>query len=416
MTRPRSATPSAPSAPILFSGWLTLCFILMFSGLLVFPSRTGLMNALDAVFFLPALIYVAVAARHQPLALLKRHGWLLAFLCYATFSTFFGPAPNPSRFGRALIEIFTLFAFVELAVQRYPRAFWSALLIGTGAAAVAALVDFFAYYFIVDRPFSSQLYGVFEVFRIRPWLVLDTNQLYASMYCITLPFFAFFASRQLPPGRLTRLAPYLITLALLVYLAANPRRSPLVARAVGCMALPNFTMKRRLLVPLVAVVLVAAAALALNPEAITERGTSQRPQLWSATWEMILEAPVTGHGMANETRELHIVVDGEPVVQDHPHNYFLSLLYHIGFLGLGLWVMLWAPALWRGWRRYPQRISVLAAAMATGFSAVLFDGIHPYTPFMYNWPSVWIPMALLVAYVRQQETRNESGSGMQIPQ
>ncbi|MGB1409820.1 hypothetical protein, partial [Alloalcanivorax venustensis] len=77
---------------------------------------------------------------------------------------------------------------------------------------------------------------------------------------------------------------------------------------------------------------------------------------------------------------------------------------------------LWAPALWRGWRAYPQRICVLAAAMATGFSAVLFDGIHPYTPFMYNWPSVWIPMALLVAYVRQQETRNESGSGMQIPQ
>ena len=412
MTRPRSVSDSTGSAPVLFSGWLTLCFSLMFSGLLVFPSRTGLMNALDAVFFLPALIYVAVAFRHQPLALLKRHGWLLAFLCYATFSTFFGPAPNPSRFGRALIEIFTLFAFVELAMQRYPRAFWGALLIGTGAAAVAALVDFFAYYFIVDRPFSSQLYGVFEVFEIRPWLVLDTNQLYASMYCITLPFFAFFASRQLPPGRLTRIAPYLISLALLVYLAANQRRSTLVALAVGCLTLPIINLKRRLLVPLVAVALVAASTLLFSPELITDRGTGQRPQLWHAAWEMILEKPVTGHGMANETRELHIVVDGEPVVQDHPHNYYLSLLYHIGFLGLGLWVMLWAPALWRGWRAYPQRSCVLAAAMATGFTAVLFDGIHPYTPFMYNWPSVWIPMALLVAYVRQQETRDESRSGM----
>jgi hypothetical protein len=396
MTRPSSATPPTPSAPILFSGWLTLCFSLMFSGLLVFPSRTGLMNALDAVFFVPALIYVAVACRHQPLALIKRHGWLLAFLFYATLSTFFGPAPNPSRFVRALIEIFTLFAFVELAVQRYPHAFWRALLIGTGVAAVAALVDFFAYYFIVDRPFSSQLYGVFEVFKIRPWLVLDTNQLYASMYCITLPFFAFFASRQLPPGRLTRAAPYLISLALLVYLAANQRRSTLVALAVGCLALPIINLKRRLLVPLVAVAVVAAGVLVFSPELITK--------------------PVTGHGMANETRELHIVVEGQPVVQDHPHNYYLSLLYHIGFLGLGLWVMLWAPALWRGWRAYPQRSCVLAAAMATGFTAVLFDGIHPYTPFMYNWPSVWIPMALLVAYVRQQETRDESRSGMQVPQ
>lgn len=416
MTRPSSATPPTPSAPILFSGWLMLCFSLMFSGLLVFPSRTGLMNALDAVFFVPALIYVAVACRHQPLALIKRHGWLLAFLFYATLSTFFGPAPNPSRFVRALIEIFTLFAFVELAVQRYPHAFWRALLIGTGVAAVAALVDFFAYYFIVDRPFSSQLYGVFEVFKIRPWLVLDTNQLYASMYCITLPFFAFFASRQLPPGRLTRAAPYLISLALLVYLAANQRRSTLVALAVGCLALPIINLKRRLLVPLVAVAVVAAGVLVFSPELITDRGTGQRPQLWNAAWEMILEKPVTGHGMANETRELHIVVEGQPVVQDHPHNYYLSLLYHIGFLGLGLWVMLWAPALWRGWRAYPQRSCVLAAAMATGFTAVLFDGIHPYTPFMYNWPSVWIPMALLVAYVRQQETRDESRSGMQVPQ
>jgi len=416
MTRPSSAIPAAPSAPILFNGWLTLCFSLMFSGLLVFPSRTGLMNALDAVFFLPALLYVAVACRHQPLALIKRHGWLLAFLFYATLSTFFGPAPNPSRFARALIEIFTLFAFVELAVQRYPQAFWRALLIGTGVAAVAALVDFFAYYFIVDRPFSSQLYGVFEVFKIRPWLVLDTNQLYASMYCITLPFFAFFASRQLPPGRLVRVAPYLITLALLVYLAANQRRSTLVALAVGCLALPIINLQRRLLVPLVAVAVVAAGVLVFSPELITDRGTGQRPQLWNAAWEMILEKPVTGHGMANETRELHIVVEGQPVVQDHPHNYYLSLLYHIGFLGLGLWVMLWAPALWRGWRAYPQRSCVLAAAMATGFTAVLFDGIHPYTPFMYNWPSVWIPMALLVAYVRQQETRDESRSGMQVPQ
>ncbi len=416
MTRPSSVSDPAPRAPALFRSWLTLCFSLMFSGLLVFPSRTGLMNALDAVFFVPALIYVAVASRHQPLALLKRHGWLLAFLFYATLSTFFGPAPNPSRFVRALIEIFTFFAFVELAVQRYPRAFWGALLVGTGVAAVATLVDFFAYYFIVDRPFSSQLYGVFEVFRIRPWLVLDTNQLYASMYCITLPFFAFFASRQLPPSRLTRIAPYLISLALLVYLAANQRRSTLVALAVGCLALPIINLKRRLLVPLVVVAAVAAGVLVFSPELITDRGTGQRPQLWSAAWEMILEKPITGHGMANETRELHIVVAGQPVVQDHPHNYYLSLLYHIGFLGLGLWVMLWAPALWRGWRTYPQRSCVLAAAMATDFTAVLFDGIHPYTPFMYNWPSVWIPMALLVAYVRQQETRDESRSGMQVPQ
>ncbi len=397
------ATPAAtPRRERLLTAWLGLSMALMFCGLLVFPSRTSLMNALDAVFFLPALIVVLVAARHRPLELVTRWPLLWIFLLYATLSTYYSPSPNPSRFLRAMIELFVLFSAFELFVRRWPGAFWRAVLIGIAAAAVAAAVDFYAYYFIVGRPFDNQLYGVFERFEITPWLVLDTNQLYASMYCITLPFFAFFASRQLPPARWIRVLPWLTTLTLLVYLAANQRRSTLVALAVGCLALPVLTGTRRLLVPLAVLALVLGAIVAVDPAIITERGASERPALWSASWEHIKEAPVFGHGMANRSVDLHILnAQGEPVVHDHPHNYYLSLLYFIGFAGLLLWTLLWLPEGLRALRYHRRRTVLLLAALATGFSAVLFDGIHPYTPFMYNWPSVWIPMALLVAVVRQ---------------
>ncbi|MFC6327657.1 O-antigen ligase family protein [Alloalcanivorax gelatiniphagus] len=397
-----SPTPSTAPRECLITAWLGLSMVVMFSGLLVFPSRTSLMNALDAVFFLPALIVVLVAARHRPLELVTRWPLLWIFLLYATLSTFYSPAPNPSRFVRALLELFTLFSAFELFVRRYPRAFWRAMLIGTAGAALAAAVDFYAYYFIVGRPFDNQLYGVFERFEIAPWLILDTNQLYASMYCITLPFFAFFASRQLPPARWVRVLPWLTSITLLVYLAANQRRSTLVALAVGCVALPILTGTRRLLIPLAVLALVLGTIVAVDPEIITERGASERPALWAASWETIKEAPVFGHGMANRSVDLHITnAEGKPVVHDHPHNYYLSLLYFLGFTGLLLWTLLWLPAALRAMAHYRHRTVLLLAAMATGFSAVLFDGIHPYTPFLYNWPSVWIPMALLVAVVHQ---------------
>ncbi|CUR44488.1 O-antigen ligase [Alloalcanivorax xenomutans] len=384
--------------------WVAVSFCLLFSGLLMFGRRPRVLNVLDALFFIPAFVYAIKTNRTNLLSLLKKHIPLLFFLLYATVSTFFSDAPNPSRFLRAFFHIFTFFIFVETIIRRAPKAFWGGMLIGVCFASVIAIIDFYCYYFVVGRPFTSELYGgLFETFQINRFITLDTNQLYASMYFITLPFFAFLASSRLPKSWATTLAPYFATMLIVIYLIANQRRSTLVALMAGCLVLPLVTLKKRLLIPLALIVAVAGSILAIHPGMIVDRGSSNRIVIWEGTWEMIKERPLFGHGMSNKTEAIHIVrpMDGVHEAIDHPHNYYLSLVYYLGFLGLALWTMIWLPTALKSLRQGRQAHLSLAA-LTTGLAAVLFDGIHPYTPFMYNWPSVWIPMALLIGIYRTQ--------------
>ena len=383
--------------------WMTVSFCLFFGGLLMFDRRPRLLNVLDALFFVPAFIYAVRVHLHDVRGFLKDNLWLLVFLVFATFSTFFAEQPNVTRFTRAFFEIFTLFAFTQAILRTHATLFWRALLGGILFGAVVAMVDFYCYYFVVGRPFTDQLYGNREVFHINSFITLSTNQLHASMYFVTLPFFAFLAASRLPQTLMVRLAPYAATLMTLTYLIANQRRSTLVALVAGCLILPLVTLKKKLIVPLVLVAAVIGSIFIIQPDIIVERGGSNRLTIWTETWHSITERPLLGHAMAGEMPDIHIIRpdNGKPDVYSHPHNYYLSVLYYLGFVGLAMWIMIWLPSAWRSLRPGYQAHLALAA-LATGLTAVLFDGVHPYTPFMYNWPSVWIPMALLVACTRHQ--------------
>ena len=392
--------------------WMTVSFCLFFGGLLMFDRRPRLLNVLDALFFVPAFIYAARVHLDDVLGFLKRNLWLLVFLVFATVSTFFADQPNLTRFTRAFFQIFTLFAFSQAILRTHATLFWRALLLGILFGALVAMVDFYCYYFIVDRPFSSQLYGNFEVFHINRFITLSTNQLYASMYFVTLPFFAFLAASRLPRSLMVRLAPYAATLMIVVYLIANQRRSTLVALVAGCLILPLVTLKKKLIVPLVLVGVIIGSIFVISPDIIMERGASNRFAIWTETWHAITEHPVLGHAMAGEMPDVHIIRpdNGKPDVYSHPHNYYLSLLYYLGFAGLLLWTLIWLPAALRSLRG-EHRAHLALAALATGLTAVLFDGVHPYTPFMYNWPSVWIPMALLVACTQRDQRARPTPPG-----
>ncbi|MCQ6260765.1 O-antigen ligase family protein [Alcanivorax sp. MM125-6] len=387
--------------------WMTVSFCLFFGGLLMFDRRPRLLNVLDVLFFAPAFVYAVRVHLSDVRGFLKQNLWLLVFLVFATASTFFAEQPNVTRFTRAFFQIFTLFAFTQAILRTHAALFWRALLGGILFGALVAMVDFYCYYFVVGRPFSDQLYGNFEVFHINRFITLSTNQLHASMYFVTLPFFAFLAASRLPQSLMVRLAPYAATLMIVVYLIANQRRSTLVALVAGCLILPLVTLKKKLIVPLLLVGVIIGSIFVIKPDIIVERGASNRFAIWTETWHSIQERPLLGHGMAGEMPDIHIIRpdNGKPDVYSHPHNYYLSVLYYLGFFGLALWTMVWLPSALRGLRpNYQAQLAL--AALATGLTAVLFDGVHPYTPFMYNWPSVWIPMALLAACTQRYQ-RNE---------
>jgi glycosyltransferase involved in cell wall biosynthesis len=388
--------------------WLCISFALMFSGLLLFESRPRLMNVLDVVFFLPALVYCLIKSENRLKAFIQNKAALIAFLLYASFSTFLSESPNPSRFFRALIEIYVLFVFLEYMARHHERTLLQALLFGIAAATLTMAVDFYAYYFMLDKPFSHQLYGWHETFHVNDYITLATNQLYASVYFICLPFFIFFAVRKLELRGTLKLMAILLCALIVVYLLSMQRRSTIAALAGATLLLPLLTGRIRLIIPFVLVGLGVALMLLVQPDFLVRRGLSQRPEIWAKTWEFIMNAPVFGHGMANATPmiETSLFQDGKRLIYDHPHNYYLSLLYYVGFAGLLLWTGIWfRQALFTALR--PGANSLLIAGMSAGFAAILFDGIHPYTPFQYNWGSVWFPMAMLNAFALAQRQREE---------
>ena len=150
---------------IIFT-WLTVTFCLFFAGLLIFDRRPRLLNVLDIVFFAPAFIYAVRFHSRDFSGFLKRNFWLILFLFFASCSTFFASEPNPSRFFRAFFHILTLFAFVQAILRTHETIFWRSLLIGILFGALVAMIDFYCYYFVVDRPFTDQLYGKYETFHI----------------------------------------------------------------------------------------------------------------------------------------------------------------------------------------------------------------------------------------------------------
>jgi len=90
----------------------------------------------------------------------------------------------------------------------------------------------------------------------------------------------------------------------------------------------------------------AAAFLAVTPEALRRpvligllaRGTSHRLEIWAASWALIKERPLFGHGLA---ANLPVSPTG------FPHSLFLSLLFYSGAVGLLLFMALAGLVTWR---------------------------------------------------------------------
>ncbi|MBW4964558.1 hypothetical protein KZZ06_21430, partial [Sulfitobacter sp. CW3] len=71
---------------------------------------------------------------------------------------------------------------------------------------------------------------------------------------------------------------------------------------------------RRSALMIATLVLGAAALLLLYPEAITERGSSYRFELWSMTLQRIAEHPFIGHSYDSE---LSLIVGGVELMEPH---------------------------------------------------------------------------------------------------
>ncbi len=106
-----------------------------------------------------------------------------------------------------------------------------------------------------------------------------------------------------------------------------------------------------------AIVAVALSSIATITSAYGKDTTlSGRTLIWEASIDALMRRPLFGHGfgalfwregVSPETAEIWRQVGFDA---SHAHNGALDLALQIGFVGLGIFLVLWVSTLWRGWQ------------------------------------------------------------------
>lgn len=208
--------------------------------------------------------------------------------------------------------------------------------------------------------------------------------------------------------------PVLSLLILGMLILSTGSRTPLMALAVTLLWLGAAHPNRRSLTAIAVAVGFAVGLWLLYPEALTQRGLSQRPEIWQQSLQIASEKPWFGHGYDHQ---LVIRIASSEFSFYDPHNIELAVLLSGGLFGLALWLALYATALIYAWRnRHDVFVLVASALLVFGFSAGLTEGRDFLSRPKEHWFLIWIPLALLAAaWLSRTVQDEERHASLEVP-
>lgn len=182
----------------------------------------------------------------------------------------------------------------------------------------------------------------------------------------------------------------LAVLVLLTFIALTDARSVWLALALCALSAPLW-LPGRMARWLAGAVLVAALACCLWPaQALVERGTSLRPQLFMQSMHLVAQHPWLGQGQG---QPFTLTVAGTGYT--HSHNVLTQTLIELGIPGLLLLLALWLTTAWLGWRHRREATGRLVLVSWIYASVVLqFDMPQLLDSPRPGWLMVWLPFAL----------------------
>lgn len=371
---------------------LPLGFVALLIGLAVLPERSLYHKVFYALIAAPTLL--ALALRPRTSQALWLDPVIIAFLMFSTWALISISWSDTNQslgtlFKRPLYILMLFAACALMAIQAAPRIAQSTLLAAILMLPLTAysLVVFAASwipgerligYGALDNPLlSSHLFGFFCAL----WLALS----------MTL------SPRHSWPALI---AAGLMGLALL----ATGSRTPLVATALVCAWLIVACWNKRSIWLLISGVLATLALILLYPEALSNRGLSYRPELWSKTLSKVAQQPWQGFGF---DAHLAIFLSDIPTSFREPHNFALGVLYYTGITGLVLWLVMHGLALFQCWKHRSNYLFIVCGALLVyGLGAGLTEGGGILPRPKEHWLVTWIPLALIAALsIRTRQTQ-----------
>lgn len=383
------------ATPVTLRVWLTLSFFLMFGGLFLLDSRTALLNILDAMFFLPALVIVLKTAmsekvsRFFPLLALP----LYLYLAWSLLSLGWAETPNLSRTIRGSLQIITLLGLLIWLWTKHPTVLMKSLVDASGLVAPILLLVAFSFY--SQHPLSAPLY-----YREAELIFsLPMRHPITSTMALIAPVFILFGGLLQKPERIAGLWHLVAAIILVACIILMQRRTGVLALGTGIVALSILSGNRKILLALAGIVGAALLLFLLDVNKFASKGRNLRLDIWASYLDMALQRPLIGHGLSEETAEIVVMRGDQPVDIAHPHNILLTNLYFTGFVGTLLFIGAWlaaAAGILRQWKDRKGHM-LMVAPLVPGIVTMQFDGAFPLAPFHSNWMSLWIPLCLALA-------------------
>ncbi len=287
----------------------------------------------------------------------------------------------------ALWTLILVFNFVS-ANEAEPRTRSRVMATLAAGAAINAAISLVL--FAIKGDFTVRLWG---------WGISGNPVMGAAIMDICL-LLAVCEATENPKSRLPMAA---CAFPMILFLALSYSRAALIALAAVFLLI---SLGRRPLLALLACIAIALAMLGLWRfganlfpvlwHNLLSRGSDCHAQLWRAAWQAILANPIIGYGPSTTLPNMGPLAIYCPPYPS-PHNFYLSLLFYSGAIGLGLFILT-VILLWR---------HLLAAT--TGFSRRLWLGVGliPLIVGMTDlvqvlkgpspmWYILWMPMLLVL--------------------
>ncbi|MGI9274948.1 MAG: O-antigen ligase family protein, partial [Endozoicomonas sp.] len=121
---------------------------------------------------------------------------------------------------------------------------------------------------------------------------------------------------------------------------------------------------------------------------------NQRGSIWYGTFEQSMEAPWFGHG-ANS--EFNVPFNNGKNIAQHAHNLYLQTLYETGFIGLILFILLYALSAKDCWKFRKDTLMQLSIAFfvfgVLGFASDVSRIFRQPDPY---WLLFWLPLGITI--------------------
>ena len=289
-----------------------------------------------------------------------------------------------SMAARALLIFCFVVAFAEVQLRGIIQVWLRRGIVAVGTAAILAAIVVF---FITD-PADGRLNGLGQ---------LDTHVIGALVFGIVVVFGLQVFLRERSAWRW--FGGFAI-LAGAVAVVLSDSRNAWVSVAIGISVLvlaETVKDRQRFIASLASVTVligVGALALILNEDTrslILPRGTSYRPEIWSAALARLAEGNYwVGLGVYTSD---DLVIDG--IRFQHPHNLYIASLFKAGAIGLVLFLGLIGATLSVLFDHYDEADAKLGLGiLGVALPSFMLDGHELLDKIGATWLLFWLPVAI----------------------